>query len=198
LRVKSQWFREGREKTPQEIAGAAAFIVWRISQNVLNNMRKADFDVAVGDQYFDFLSESLIYLIQVADRIAYKRLGPEARIAFTTELAKRVGATLAENQCDLLGGDVSERCGKFFELLNLRSGEYAEFDYRDDGPDFAFTRYFAYCLNDVVDEKDKRWVVSQVMEVEAPEAAVLLEKAMRGLLEIEPRRRPARSALGGE
>ncbi len=74
MRVKSQWFRGDRSKSPQEIAGAAAFIVWRIGQNALNTMRRASFEIAVGAQYFAFLSEFLIFLVQLADRIAYRHL----------------------------------------------------------------------------------------------------------------------------
>src|SRR5512135_3229246 len=105
MRVKSNWFRSGREKTPKEIAGAVAFIVWRIAENALKNTRKADFEIAIGPQYFAFLAEFLIFLVQLADRIAFRHFGEDERIAFTTELANRVGENLAENQRDLLGGE---------------------------------------------------------------------------------------------
>lgn len=183
MRVKSKWFKGEREKTSQEIAGAMAFIVWRIGQNALKNTRKADFDVAIGAQYFAFLSEFLIFLVQAADRIAYGRLDGEARVAFTTALAKRVAEILADNQGELLGGEAGGHKGNFIERLNLRAGEYAEFEYGSGGPSFSFLRYLAHCMRDVVDEKDKNWVIDQMMEIEAPEAVAMVEKAMRGLLE---------------
>lgn len=186
MRVKSKWFKGEREKTPQEIAGAMAFIVWRIGQNALKNTRKADFDVAVGEQYFAFLSEFLIFLIQAADRIAYGHLDGEARIAFTTALAKRVAEILADNQGELLGGEAGGHKGNFIERLNLRAGEYAECEYGSGGSSFSFLRYLAHCMRDVVDEKDKNWVIDQMMEIEAPEAVAMVEKAMQGLLEAEP------------
>ena len=186
MRVKSKWFKSERVKTPQEIAGAMAFIIWRIGQNALKNTRNADFDVAIGMQYFAFSTEFLIFLVQVADRIAYSRLGGEARLVFTTALAKRVAEILAENQSELLGGEVSEYKGNFIAQLNQRAGEYAEFKYGSDGPEFAFIRYLAYCILDVVDEKDKSWVIDQIMAIEAPEAVAMVEKAMQGLLEVAP------------
>ena len=192
MRVKSKWFKSGREKTPQEIAGAAAFIIWRIGQNALKNTRKADFDVAVGVQYFAFLSEFLVFLVQVADRIAYGRLSAETRFAFTTALARRVAEILAENQSELLGGKVSEHRVNFITRLNLRAGEYAECEYGSDGPSFSFLRYLAHCMLDIVDEKDKSWVIDQMMAIEAPEAVILLEKAMQSLLEVDP----ARNTMG--
>ena len=186
MRVKSKWFKSEREKTPQEIAGAMAFIIWRIGQNALKNTRKADFDVAVGVQYFAFLSEFLIFLVQVADRIAYGRLSGEIRFAFTTALAKLVAEILAENQNELLGGEVSEHKGNFIGQLNLRAGEYAECEYGSDGPSFSFLRYLAHCMLDIVDERDKSWVIDQMMAIEAPEAVAMVEKAMQSLLEADP------------
>lgn len=183
MRVKSKWFKSGRAKTPQEIADAMAFIIWRIGLNALKNTRKADFDVAAGEQYFSFLAEFLIFLEQVADRIAYSRLGGEDRARFTTELATRLADILAENRSELLGGTAGEHKSNFIAQLNRRAGEYAEFNYDSGGPKFAFIRYLGYCMLDVVAEKDKNWVVDQMTSIEAPEAIETTEKAMRGLLE---------------
>ena len=69
MRIKSQWFKSDREKTPQEIAGAMAFTIWRIADNALKNTRRANFEIAIGPQYFSFITEFLVFLIQVADRI---------------------------------------------------------------------------------------------------------------------------------
>jgi hypothetical protein len=192
IRIKSQWFNEGKGKTPKELAGAVSFIAWRIAENALKNTRRADFDVAVGAQYFAFLSEFLIFLVQVADRIAYVRFTAEVRQAFTSELANRIAETLAGNQADLLGGTLSGYKSGFIERLNQRAGEYAEFEYGSDGPSFSFMRYLAHCMIDVVDERDKNWVIDQMMAVEAPEAVELVEKAMRGLLETDSGKRPAK------
>ena len=98
LRVKSTWFRPGRPKTPEAMADALAFISWRVAQNMLKSMRKADFDIDPGPQYFDFLAEALAFAIQVAWRLAHPRYDEAGRIAFMTELAHRTGDELAENR----------------------------------------------------------------------------------------------------
>ncbi|TXT21712.1 MAG: hypothetical protein FD134_2613 [Gallionellaceae bacterium] len=183
MRVKSKWFKKERAKTPREIADAMAFIVWRIGLNALKNTRQADFDVAVGEQYFSFLSEFLIFLVQVADRIAYRRLDGETRAPFTTALAVRLAEILAENRSELLGGTHGEHKNHFIEQLNRRAGEYAEFEYGGSSGGFAFVRHLGYCMMDVVAEKDKSWVVDQMTTIEAPEAVATVEKAMSGLLE---------------
>lgn len=198
MRVKSHWFQSGRSKSPQELAGAAAFILWRIGENALKNIRHAGFDIAVGAQYFSFLSEFLVFLVQLADRIAYRQLGDEDRAAFTTALANRVGENLAENQARLMGGELGAHKADFITRLNSRADEYANFEYEKDAANFSFIRSLGLFMQDVVDERDRQWVTDQIMAAEAPEAIATLERAMRGLLELEPARRAKRGDGGGE
>mgnify|MGYP000179123827 CR=1 FL=1 len=72
MRIKSQWFQTGTAKTPQQTASAMAFITWRVAQNMLKQMRAADFSIEVGPQYFAFTREVLVFLTQVLDRMAYR------------------------------------------------------------------------------------------------------------------------------
>lgn len=198
MRIKSHWFKSGREKTPQEIAGALMFVIWRIAENALKNTRNAKFEIAIGPQYFSFLAEFLVFLIQIADRIAYRELSPEDRAVFTGALANRVAETLAENQSRLVGESIATHKQHFIDHLNLRSGEYAEFEYGKDGPEFAFTRYLAYCMRAVMDEKDVEWVIDQMMSIEAPNAVDMVEKTMRDVLELEPRPQRKRTSVSGD
>jgi hypothetical protein len=187
MRIKSSWFKPGREHTPEELAGAISFVIYRIADNALKNTRKANFEVAVGAQYFAFLTEFLIFLIQAADRIVYRRLSEEARFSFISTLANRVAETHAENESRLLGGELAACKQHFIDQLNQRAGEYAEFGYGENGPDFFFTRYLAYCMDEVMDEKDSGWIIDQMISIEAPEAVEMVEKTFRGLLESKPR-----------
>lgn len=200
MRIKSHWFRDERPKSTREIASAAAFIAWRIAQNILKDMRRADFEIDPGTQYFDFLAEWLVFLIQIADRIAFEHIGAQLRVDFTSSMANRLGEILADNRNDLLGPansdeDVAVFKSRFIDLLNLRSVDYADFDFSDTTIEYGFLRYLADRLTHVLRERDKVWVHDQVMEIEAPEAVNLIRKGMRGLLGEEPR--PARRAGGG-
>jgi len=198
MRIKSHWFKSGREKTPQEIAGALSFVIWRIADNALKNTRNAKFEIAIGTQYFLFLTEFLVFLIQVADRIAYRLLTAENRAMFTGTLANRVAETLAENQSRLMGDTLASHKQHFIDHLNQRAGEYADFDYTDDGPEFAFTRYLAFCMREVMDEKDVEWIIDQMMSIEAPNAVDMVEKTMRDVLETEPRAQRKRASVSGD
>ncbi|MFA5826504.1 MAG: hypothetical protein WC825_11130 [Gallionellaceae bacterium] len=198
MRIKSNWFKPGREHTPEELAGALSFVIYRIADDALKNTRKAKFEVAVGTQYFAFLTEFLLFLIQIADRIAFRRLSEEDRFTFTSELANRIAETHAENESRLLGGELAECKRRFIDRLNQRAGEYAEFGYDESGPDFSFTRYLAFCMDEVVDEKDSGWIIDQMMSIAAPEAVDMVEKTFRNLLESEPRQPRRRASTSGD
>ena len=198
MRIKSTWFKSGRQHTPDELAGTLSFVIYRMGDNALKNTRKANFEIAIGTQYFAFLSEFLTFLIQVADRVAYRRLSEEDRFSFTSSLANRVAETHAENESRLLGGQLAECKRQFIDQLNLRAGEYAEFNYGENGPDFSFFRYLGFCIDQVMDKKDNGWIIDQIMSIEAPEAVDMIEKTFRNLLETEPRQTRKQVASTGE
>jgi hypothetical protein len=197
LRVKSTWFRPGRPKSPEAMADALAFITWRVAQNMLKSMRKADFDIDPGPQYFEFLAEALAFAIQVAWRLVYPRYDEAGRIAFMTELAHRTGEELAENRSRLLGDlDPATIKARYIEVLNRRFEEYAPFGHGPEGPDFAFHRYFASLLAELMPEKDRRWTYDQVIAIEGPEAAAHVAKSVAGLFDDSPARRRRKSTAG--
>jgi len=200
MRIKSHWFKTETPKSAEQTASAIAFIVWRVARNMLDRMRKANFDIDVGPPYFAFMREVLVFLIQVADRIAYAQQAGDARAAFTTGLVLRVADILAENEGDLLGPPPPGEAGyrdRFIDLCNEVSTHYADFGYGDDGPDFAFRRYLGSRITPLVPPKDRNWVLDQVMDIEAPEAVTLVQRAMQGVFSTEKRPRRA-SALGAD
>ena len=198
MRIKSNWFKEGRERTPQEISDALSFVVSRIADNALKNTRKLNFEIEVGPQYLDFLAEFLLFLILSADRIAYLQLSAEDRVVFTGNLANRVAETYAENRSRLLVDDLKECKQRFIDLLNQRAGEYADFGYDENGPDYGFYRYLAFCIGEIMNDADSGWIIDQMISFEAPEAIKMVEKTLRGLYEEEPKKPRRRAAAGGD
>lgn len=198
MRIKSQWFREDAQKGATEIASAAAFIVWRIGKNALENMRKAGYGLPPGPPYFAFLAEFLAFLVAAADRIAYAKRDAGWRVEFTTATANRVGETLAGNESDLLGADPAESKRRFIALVNRRAADYADYGWSEAGPEYGFIRGFGHFVSETLPEAgDRSWAISQVIEVEAPEGVEMLQKAMAGLLGEAPRRaRRAAGAMG--
>lgn len=212
VRVKRHWFADGRPRSVDEQASVLAVTIWKSATNGLQGLRKARFAVEVGDQYLQVLTEFVAFMVTVADRIAY--LNPPAdettspgawREAFLPALARRLAAIYEENLDQLLaerrGAPALEsapmsvrtaggHAAALIALLNRRMAEYAEFDYDEGGPEFAFLRYFGACIEEaVVDPADRRWVLDQVMASQAPEAIEYVERGMRGVLGLDPKPR---------
>ena len=181
IRIKSKFHSAG-QRSAATLASVVAVLSWKLSIQSIKRMRKADYDIDVGPAYFDFLCEFMIFLALSADRVAYRELDAEPRADFTSALAKRMAEIFEENHDRLIcAGTPGETQRRFLELFNRRGSEYADFNYDETGPDFGFRRCFAACLREGLPEKDKLWVVDQVMEIEVPEALKSLEKTLAGL-----------------
>jgi hypothetical protein len=200
IRIKNQWFNAEKPKSARETASAVAFIVWRVAQNMLKQMREAKFDIDVGPQYFAFMREVLVFLAHVVDRMAFERMSGEDRLAFTTALVVRVAEILEESELEWLGepaaGQESWR-SQFIDLCNEQADAYAEFGHGPEGPDFSFVRYLGSRLEAVLPEKDRHWVKDQVTSYEVPEALEMVKRGFDGVLSTEPRPK-RRASMSGE
>jgi len=191
VRIRSHFHKPG-QRTPAALASVAGLLSWKLALDAIKRMRDAGYDIDIGGPYFDFVCEYLVFMALAADRIAYRSLPGDGRAAFTTALAKRLAEVMEDNSHMLPPGVPAGQIHRhFLDLFNRRSGEYAEFDYDESGPDFGFKRFFAACLREVLPEKDRLWVVDQIMEIESPQALAGLEKTLAGIFSGEgpPRRR---------
>jgi hypothetical protein len=191
MRVRSRWFRRGTQRPPEDIAQAAAFVAFRLAQDALARMRRAGYDLAPGEPYFAFLAEFLAFLVQVADRIAFARGDAAWRAAFTTALANRAGATLADNAADLLGLDAASVKARFVGRVNGRGDDYAHCGYDAAGPSYAFLRCAGNLVGDTLVAHERSFGASQVTDIEAPRAAAALARALDNLLAAATRERAA-------
>jgi len=212
MRIKSRWFSgDGTtvRKSAAEQGSAMAFIVWRVAVNMLKRMRAARFDIDAGAPYFAFVREVLVFLAVVADRMAYERMAPEQRAEFLGALVRHVARHLQENADELLGPPVAgepSHGDRFIDLFNELAGHYAEFGAAPGPaepqagfePDFAFVRYLGTRLEPALPEHDRRWVLDQVMAIEAPEALGIVQRSMRELFDPAPPGRGARAGRRGQ
>lgn len=204
-RLKTHWFRHAGSRGAGQQASAAAFIVWRVARHTLDRTRHAGFGVEIGEPYFRFLREVLAFLVAVADRIAHARLEPAQRTEFTTALVHHLARILQDSEDDLIGPAPPGTPGngeRFVDLVNELSAHYAEFGAdptaRADGfhPDFAFLRYLGIRLEPALPPQDRRWIVDQVIDVQAPEAVAMLRQSLRDLFDPPMRARRAASVSG--
>lgn len=207
MRIKSHWFKAGEPKSAEQHASAMAFIVWRVAHNMLKRMRGAHYDIDAGVPYFAFMREVLAFLIAVVDRTAYAKMDADSRYQFTTALVRHCADTLAGNETDLLGprADGAPYQDSFIDLVNELSTHYAEFDADPAGasteeafmPGFGFVRYLGSRLEPTLPPHDRRWVLDQVMAIEAPEAVDIVRSAILDLLSPKPRK-ARRTSMSGD
>jgi hypothetical protein len=203
LRLKTQWFQDARPRSELQRASAVAFTTWRVAQEMLKRMRKADFDIDIGLPYFGFLRETVIFLALVADRLAHARLPETQRADFVGALVRRLAEIYEESAQEWLGAPADGQAGwrdGFIDAFNELAGHYAEFEFdpQADEPDFAFVRYFGTRLEPLLPDKDRRWVIEQVMAAEAPEAVALVRRAMDGVFSSATRRSRRGAAVSGD
>ena len=197
IRIRSSFHAGGRARSMTELASVIAMLAWKLAIDSIKRMRQAEYDIDLGNAYFDFVCEFMVFLAHAADRIAYRELSAEQRTEFTTALARRMAAAIEDNSDMLLFDVTPGKCQRhFLDLFNRRGAEYADHGYTEQGPDFGFRRCFSACLKEVLPEKDQLWAVDQVMEIESPEAIKALEKTLAGLF--HPGEAKSRRPRGGE
>lgn len=205
-RLKTHWFRHGESRGAGQRASAAAFIVWRVARHLLDRTRHAGFSVDIGAPYFRFLREALAFLAAVADRIAFGRLAPPERAEFTTAMVHHLARILQDSEDDLLGPaptGAPSNGDTFIDLVNELAAHYAEFGADPTArepafhPDFAFLRYFGTRLAPALPPQDRRWILDQVMDVQAPEAVAMLRQSLADLFD-PPARRARAGAVSGD
>lgn len=188
IRIKTKWFKkDGEPKDADEIASVLALVMWRLADKFTINLSKADYDIVTPQRGFILLAEFLAFEVQYADRLAYNRIEDAARAAFIQAVAKRLAAIMEENIREVTPNDDEgyDYQAGFIDLLNRRLVDYATFDMTDEKPGFATLRYLGNCIHEVLDKRDKPWIIDQITEIEAPEAVESIKKTMRGLLETE-------------
>ena len=170
------------ERSLDEIAGALAFIAWRLATDKAITLHGEDFVYADDVQRMAVIVEYLIFELQLVDRIARDRLGlsDDDRRALVVTLAKRLAEHVQDNSTDLFGpGDYVR---PFVTRLNERGAEYAQFGFNDEGPTYPFLRHLGYEIQQVMGrEGENRWVIDQVMDKDGYEVYRQINRAIGDL-----------------
>ena len=182
IRIKSRWHDDDTERSLEEIAGAIAFIAWRIAKDKAIALHGEDFVFDSDEQRMMVIAEYLYFQIQVVDRLTHRMLADKERRRVIVTLALRLAELMQENCQEILGdGDYGKN---FIEGLNRRSADYSELGFHDDGPSYAFLRHLGFEVQRVMGQRNEnRWVIDQVMDREGPEVAKQLTRALSDLFD---------------
>jgi len=181
VRIRSKWSAKNRDRTPEEIAGVVGFIAWRICTQAVLELENNDFQTDTQVQRLAIIWEFAAFLIHVTDRMMFDRMDEEERAVFISAMAKAMAQTMQDNMEDFLGNGMYKP--DLINTLNLRMNEYSKFGYSEEsGPSFPMLRYFGECVTAVMGERQKKWVTTQIIDIEAPDAIKTLKRGIANLL----------------
>ena len=178
VRLKSRWHRSKRSernrrgssapKTLLDLVSVIGINMWKLARETFLRMEKEGFRFREDTQAIDFIAEFLIFQLHIADRMLYGKVTDEQRATFINGLAKHLGDSLADNQADLLGENADYQQA-FIQRSNARMADYAEFNFGEEGPSYSAIRFLGHTIAEILSITDDKWVVEQVIDIEAPE-----------------------------
>ena len=196
VRLKTKWHRSKRDgrsrrssapKTLQDLSSVIAMSIWKLAKDAFAHMEKEGFRFREDIQAVDTINEFIFFQLHIVDRLIYGKISEEERGPFITDVAKRLAEVVADNQTELLGpGDYIQ---SFRDAMNDRFTNYAECGFESDkGPSFQFTRYLALNVAQHLKLTDDKWVVEQVMDIEAPPVAEKIQRVAEDVLGLRYRK----------
>ncbi len=179
MRIRDKW-RSDKSHPVEENATAAAYIIWQLGLHFTRHLHEEKFDYESDDQRVSVIREYLIYLSHVIDRLTYLSLSDEDRQSFMNTLADQVARHYQSNVEGISGSGDYRTC--FLSLMNERFGEYSKGKFEDGEPGYAARRLLGNTIQDIMgNSQTNRWVIQQVVDIDAPDAASLLKKSVRHL-----------------
>ncbi len=181
MRVKSTWHKT-QVKTIDDIAGALAFNAWRITKNQLTDLINQAYVIEKA-QVFDVIREYMCYLIQCIDRLAFDILDDKKRQALIIAIAKQAADYYQENKQERIGA--GDHWQEFIDTYNLRAKDYRHYAFTDNEPNYLFMRYFGEKVQKAMTEADEKWIIQQIVEIQAPKAFQSIKKSVNSLVSVD-------------
>ena len=181
--IRTRW----RKKGARSIAERASVIganLWKIAVGIFKHLETEGFRFPSDRLATAVIAEFAVFLIHLVDRGVYGLLKEDERAEMVGAVAGHVASAMEDNQRDLLGpGDYR---AAFVALLNKRAGEYAEFEFQGGEPGYSCLRYFAGSVAEAVAEVGDKWLLEQILDIEAPEMLRLVKKLVDEVAPAEP------------
>ncbi len=185
VRVKTQWSKEGREISAEEVVGVLAFNAWRIGMQSMLEIEDEKFDVTTQMQRIRIISEVMHLLIHTLDRVLYKTVDDDDRAFLVSTFARKLSDHVHENARSFDGpGDYRT---PFINTLNERLAGYSETKWDDEkqAPAFSMAREFGMNIVGELGAHDREWALDYIQQVLTPEIMDAFSKILTktGLME---------------
>lgn len=182
LHLKTK-FRTKGPKTLEDRASVVAANIWKVAQDAMRHMEVEGYKIGDYRQAVAILAEFIAFLIQVADRLVFGRLPEGERGRFVNALGRHLARLMNANMAEYIGP--GDHAGPFIATLNARLSDYAEFEFANEGPSYAFLRYLGDRVAQAMAGTDNKWVLEQVIEIEAPQAVGHIRRVIGQVLGIK-------------
>jgi len=182
IRLKTR-FRKKGPKTLEDRASVVATNIWRIAQETARHMEKEGFAMGGDHQVADVITEYVAFLIQIADRIVYGQISEEERTRFINALGKHTARITSTNLAEFVGEGAYAQ--SFVETVNRRLEDYSEMEFAAFEPSYSVLRYLGDKVSDAMQATDSKWVLEQVVDIEAPAAIKLIRKSVGEVLGVK-------------
>ena len=182
LRLKTK-FRKKGPKTLEDRASVVAVNIWRIAQETCRRMEKEGYPLGGDRQVTAVLTELIAFLVQMSDRIVYGQLSEEERVRFINALGQNLARLTASNLAEFVGPGA--HASEFVTTVNARLADYSEFEFDGRDPGYAVLRYLGEKVARAMEATDSKWVLEQVVDVEAPETIKAIKKLVGEVLGVQ-------------
>jgi hypothetical protein len=189
MRIAHKWHKDDNHDI-KEIAGSLLYNCWKFSLKSVRNLQQERFNFDSKTQGLEVMTEMMIFLTQVTDRLIYDAMEPEVRAEFIGGMAYRMLDIVMDNYADFPPEEGEEKRPDRTDLvgiINARASDYAAFNFDSNGePSYHFVRYFGKKVGEIMgQDQDNRWVIDQMMDIEVPEAIEALKKSIEGIVGVD-------------
>lgn len=180
MRIRNKW-RADKPRSLEENATASAYMVWQLGLHFAKHLHEQEFDYESDWQRVSVIKEYLIFMSHVVDRLAYTLLAENERQSFMAVLVEQVARHYQRNTEEVYGPG-NYKSG-FLTETNDRFMEYAGCDFENTEPGYTARRILGHAIQDILGmSQTNRWVIQQVIDIDAPDAASQVTEGVTALL----------------
>ena len=146
-------------------------------------MEKEGYPLGGDRQVSDVITEVIAFLVQISDRIVYGQLSDDERTRFINATGKHLARITSTNLAEFVGPGAYAK--DFISVLNARTADYSSMEFTGHQPSYGVLRYLGDKVAGVMASTDSKWVLEQIVDVEAPEAIKTLKKIIGQILGVQ-------------
>jgi len=182
MRVNKRWNQKSRPRSNAQMANVIAAAIWKLAAQVVLNLENENFETTTQGQRLDIMDELVIFLVHMADRYVFAQTSAHNRGEFISVLVKDLARMLEESRNDV--GQIGDHQFAFVEKTNLRTAEYAEYNFSpEEGASFAMRCLLGAYIMEMMGARDNKWIPDYIIGREAPTVEATLRQTLTGLVE---------------